>query len=112
MPSFETVATAPTRADVWHTANAHCRVQFQLQGEAEPDLPCRVLNLFALQGLTLEAAQIQRHDDLLSMEVLLGGLSWHRAQVLAEKLRNLISICSVDVQDAEIALGGPVQAVG
>ncbi|WP_434560104.1 hypothetical protein [Pseudomonas sp. Z4-20] len=112
MPSLETVVTAPTRADVWHTANTHCRVQFQLLGEAEPDLPCRVLNLFALQGLTLDAAQIERHDDLLSMAILLGGVSWHRAQVLAEKLRNLISICAVDVQDAEVARAGPVQAAG
>jgi hypothetical protein len=39
-------------------------------------------------------------------------LSWHRAQVIAEKLRNLISVCSVDLQDPDIARVEPVQAAG
>ncbi|WP_210641916.1 hypothetical protein [Pseudomonas sp. Tri1] len=112
MPPFEAVATAPTRADVWHSANAHCRVQYHLLAEAEPDLLCRALNLFALQGLTPQWAHVERHDDLLSLEVILDGLSWHRAQVLAEKLRNLISVCSVDLQDAATARVEPIQAAG
>ncbi|KJH81201.1 hypothetical protein UG46_26000 [Pseudomonas fluorescens] len=112
MPSLESVSTPVLRADAWHTANTHCRAHYHLLGEAEPDLPCRVLNLFALQGLTLETARIERLDDLLSIEILLAGLSWHRAQVIAEKLRNLISICSVHLQDADIARAGPVLAAG
>ncbi|MCL6704965.1 hypothetical protein [Pseudomonas sp. T1.Ur] len=111
MPSFESTATPPLRADVWHTANPHRRVEYQVLGEAEPDLPCRVLNLFALQGLTPDKIHMERHHDQLSMEVLMGGLSWHRAQVIAEKLRNLISVSSVDMQDVEIARAGSVQAV-
>ncbi|CAH0221420.1 hypothetical protein E3Z27_26970 [Pseudomonas mediterranea] len=107
MPPFEAVVP---RADVWHTANAHCRVQYRLLAEAEADLLCRALNLFALQGLTPEQVHVERHRDLLTMEILIEGLSWHRAQVLAEKLRNLISVCSVDLQRADIAWPAPVQA--
>ena len=107
MSPFEAVAP---RADVWHTANAHCRVQYRLLAEAEADLLCRALNLFALQGLTPEQVHVERHRDLLTMEILIEGLSWHRAQVLAEKLRNLISVCSVDLQRADIAWPAPVQA--
>jgi len=107
MPSFEAVAP---RADVWHTANAHCRVQYRLLAEAETDLLCRALNLFALQGLMPEQVHIERHSELLTMEILIEGLSWHRAQVLAEKLRNLISVCSVDLQRPDIAWSAPVQA--
>ena len=102
MPPFEAV--------VPRAANAHCRVQYRLLAEAEADLLCRALNLFALQGLTPEQVHVERHSDLLTMEILIEGLSWHRAQVLAEKLRNLISVCSVDLQRADIAWPAPVQA--
>jgi hypothetical protein len=112
MPSFEIVATAPTRADVWHTSSTHCRVQYRLLAEAEPDLLCRALNLFALQGLMPQQVRAERQGELLSMDVVMEGLSWHRAQVIAEKLRNLISVCSVDLQHADIAQVGAIQAAG
>ncbi|WP_339491594.1 hypothetical protein [Pseudomonas sp. EA_15y_Pfl2_R67] len=111
MPPLEAIAITPTRADVWHAANPHCRVQYQILAEAEPDLLCRALNLFALQGLTPQQVRIERLDDMLSLDIVMDGLSWHRAQVIAEKLRNLISVCSVDLQDADIAHAGPAQAV-
>ncbi|MGO4321770.1 hypothetical protein QMK47_28200 [Pseudomonas sp. P9_35] len=113
MPPLEAVAVAvvPTRTDVWHAANTHCRVQYQILAEAEPDLLCRALNLFALQGLTPQRVHVERPGDMLSLDIVMDGLSWHRAQVIAEKLRNLISVCSVDLQDADIAHVGPAQAV-
>ena len=111
MPPLEAVAPAP-RADVWHLHNVHCRAHYQLLAEAEPDLLCRALNLFALQGLTPRQVQVERRDDLLSMTVLMEGLSWHRALVIAEKLRNLISVLSVDLQDADCPQAEPAQAMG
>ena len=39
-------------------------------------------------------------------------VSWHRAQVIAEKLRNLISVCSVELQAADAAWAEPAQAAG
>lgn len=112
MPHLEAVNTSPTRADVWNFGNAHCRVRYQLLAEAEPDLLCRALNLFALQFLTPEQVHVQRQDDLLDIEVVIDGLSWHRAQVIAQKLRNLISVCSVDLQPADSAWVEPAQAAG
>ena len=112
MPHLEAVNTLPTRADVWNVSNVHCRVQYQLLGEAEPDLLCRVLNCFALQFLTPEQVHVQRREDLLSIEIVLDGLSWHRAQVIAEKLRNLISVCSVDLQPADAGWAEAAQAAG
>lgn len=112
MPSLEAVATPPARADVWHPANSHCHVQYRLLAEIEPDLLCRALNLFALQGLTPRQVHVERHDDLLFMEVVVDGLSWHRAQVLAEKLRNLISVFSVELQETDIAQVAPALAAG
>ncbi|WP_149087211.1 hypothetical protein [Pseudomonas prosekii] len=112
MPLLEAVNTPATRADVWNVSNAHCRVQYQLLAEAEPDLLCRALNLFALQFLTPEQVNVQRLDDLLSVDIVIDGLSWHRAEVIAEKLRNLISVCSVDLQSADSAWQAQAQAAG
>jgi hypothetical protein len=112
MPHLEAVNTPPTRADVWNVSNAHCRAHYQLLAEAEPDLLCRALNLFALQCLTPQQVNVQRLDDLMSIDIVMDGLSWHRAQLIADKLRNLISVCSVTVQPADAAWDERAQAAG
>lgn len=112
MPQLQAVTTPPTRADVWNAGNAHCRVQYQLLAEAEPDVLCRALNLFALQFLTPDQVNVQRQDDLLAIEIVMDGLSWHRAQVIVEKLRNLISVCSVELQTADSAWVEAAQTAG
>lgn len=112
MPHLEAVTTPPTRADVWNVSNAHCRVHYQVQAEAEPDLLCRALNLFAMQFLTPQQVNVQRSGDLMSVDIIIDGLSGHRAQVIAEKLRNLISVSSVDLRDADSAWVEPAQAAG
>jgi hypothetical protein len=112
MPHLEAVNTSPTRADVWNAGNAHCRVHYQLLAEAEPDLLCRALNFFALQFLTPQQVNAQRMDELMSIDIVMDGLSWHRAEVIAEKLRNLISVCSVELQAADSMREAPAQAAG
>lgn len=112
MPHLEAVNSPAARADVWNVNNDHCLAQYQILAEAEPDLLVRVLNLFALQFLTPEQVKVQRQDDLLSIDLLMSGLSWHRAQVIAEKLRNLISVCAVDLHNADTAWQAPAQAAG
>lgn len=112
MQYLEAVNTPSTRADVWNISNTHCRVRYQILAEAEPDLLCRALNLFALQLLTPEQVNVQRQDDWLDIAIVIDGLSWHRAQVIAEKLRNLISVCSVELQEADSAWAEAAQAVG
>jgi len=111
MPHLEAVNTPAPRPDVWNV-NTHCLAQYQILAEAEPDLLVRVLNLFALQFLTPEQVNVQRLDDLLSIDIIMGGLSWHRAGVIAEKLRNLISVCSVNLQNPDAAWCAPTQAAG
>ena len=112
MPYLEAVNTPSARIDVWNVSNVHCRVRYQMRAEAEPDLLCRALNLFALQMLTPQQVSVQRQDDWLTIEIVIDGLSWHRAQVIAEKLRNLISVCSVELQEADSAWAEAVQAAG
>ncbi|PPS62993.1 hypothetical protein [Pseudomonas sp. BRM28] len=88
----------PLRSDVWAANAAHSSVRYSLQVEAEPDSLCRVLNLFALQFLTPHQVQMQQQNDLLNLEIGVAGLSWHRAELIAQKMRNLICVAQVSVE--------------
>jgi hypothetical protein len=88
----------PLRDDVWAVSAAHSNVRYHLQVEAEPDSLCRVLNLFALQFLTPHQVQMNRQDDLLEIDIEIAGLSWHRAELIAQKMRNLICVDEVRLQ--------------
>lgn len=91
----------PLRDDVWAASAAHSTVRYQLQVEAEPDSLCRVLNLFALQFLTPHQVQMTRQDDLLEVRIDIAGLSWHRAELIAQKIRNLICVDAVHLEPAQ-----------
>ncbi|MFL1419562.1 MAG: hypothetical protein ACMG50_09690 [Thermomonas sp.] len=97
------VETTPplTRVDAWAVNSAHCQAHYQIVAEAEPDVLCRVLNYFALQFLTPLQVNVERQDDLLSIDIVMDGLSWHRAQVIGEKIRNLISVCTLEMWRAD-----------
>lgn len=98
MSHLEAVHNAPLRPDAWSAKNSHCRARFQLQAEAEPDLICRVLNLFAMQYLTPQKVSVLQQDDMLMIEAEVGDLTWHRAQVIGEKMRSLINVCWVELE--------------
>lgn len=100
---------ASPRLDAWAASTAHSTVHYRLRAEAEPDTLCRVLNLFALQFLTPHSVQVSQHEDMLDMHIGIGGLSWHRAEVIAQKLRNLVCVAEVSLENtpclAEVAAG-------
>ena len=110
MHAVETTLSV-TRVDAWAVNSAHCQAHYRIVAEAEPDVLCRVLNYFALQCLTPRQVTVNREDDLLNINILMDGLSWHRAQVIGEKIRNLISVCSLDVWSADSAGPQAVMAV-
>lgn len=99
MPPFD--AAPSHRADAWAAHAEPCQVHYRIVAEIEPDLLCRALNLFALQWLTPRQVSAVQEQDLMLIDIALEGLSWHRAQVIGEKLRNLISVCSVELQPRE-----------
>lgn len=109
MPHLEPAPGQSSRADVWNQNNVHCRVHYQMTAEAEADVLCRVLNHFALQFLVPQRVTVIQQDTTLHIDVELDGLSWHRARVIGDKLRNLISVCSVELEPAEPA---QLQAAG
>ena len=98
MPPLEAVNANPLRQDAWSAHNATCQSRYEILAESEPDLICRVLNLFAMQYLTPRQVSVLQQEGMLMMTIEVGDLTWHRAQVIGEKMRNLISVCSVDLQ--------------
>lgn len=102
MPNLKVVSPSPLRPDVWSASNTHIRAHYQILAEAEPDLLCRVLNLFAMQYLIPQQVSVLQQDQMLMIDVQLDGLSAHRAQVIGEKMRNLIHICSVALEPHEV----------
>lgn len=104
-------ASPATRLDAWAVSNNHCQARYQILAEAEPDVLCRILNYFALQFLVPQQVSVTRDEDLLNIDVVMDGLSWHRAQVIGEKLRNLISVRSLELQPVESTRLQTVQAV-
>ncbi|CAM3330629.1 hypothetical protein BZK31_27790 [Pseudomonas floridensis] len=97
MTNLETVRTPAHRSDHWSSSSQTCCVRYQILAEAEPALLCQVLNLFALQNLTPSHLEATRQNGLLAIDVQVDGLSWHRAGVIGEKMRNLIDVCSVEL---------------
>lgn len=85
MPHFETVSPAPFRHDVWSVSNAHCLSRYQILAEAEADVLCRLLNLFAMQYLIPQQVSVLQREGMLMVSVEVGGMTWHRAQVIGEK---------------------------
>lgn len=98
MPNLEAVTSMPQRADSWSVENAYCSARYRIFIEAEADSLCRLLNLFAMQYLIPADVRVTRDDDLLDVAIEVPDLTWHRAQVIAEKMRSLVNVCSVDVE--------------
>ena len=111
MPHLEVITPSP-RPDVWASTPAPCQVLFRIQAEAAADVLCRVLNLFALQQLIPQQVQALRDGDTLSIEIRSHEQSWHRAQIIGEKLRNLISVFDLQVQPVPAAKDPAMQACG
>ena len=98
MPHFDAASPAPFRHDAWSVGNAHCLSRYQILAEAEADVLCRLLNLFAMQYLIPQQVSVLQQEGMLMVSIEVGGMTWHRAQVIGEKMRNLVSVCSVELE--------------
>ncbi|OUM05205.1 hypothetical protein BW686_22100 [Pseudomonas syringae] len=101
MPNLEAVAALSHRPDHWSASAASCCARYQIVAEAEPALLCQVLNLFAMQYLIPERLSVVQQERTLVIDLHVAKLSGHRAQVIGEKMRNLIDVCSVKVEQVD-----------
>lgn len=91
-PSVPCRAAPPPQA-----VDAHYRVDT----ECDADVLCRLLNLFALQGQIPAEVQALRQEDGLQIGLRLTTLPRHRAELIAERMRGMVSVCSVDLRIGE-----------
>lgn len=103
------MTVTPLRADAWAHDNPHSHVRYRLVVEAQASSLCCVLNLFAMQYLIPHKINVLQIADQLLIDIELDGVSWHRAEVIAQKMRNQINVCDVILEPAERE---PMHAIG
>lgn len=101
MPS---TTPAPTsRRDPWQDRPEQS-IEYRLRTEAEADVLCRLLGLFAQLQLLPRQLHVQQRDGDLHVHLHVHGLSLHRAGLLAEKLRGLVCVWRVDWRQLDHSL--------
>ncbi|WP_342243363.1 hypothetical protein [Pseudomonas sp. OTU5201] len=98
--------TAPAlREDHWHprTAKLHAgEMQFAILAEAEADILGRLLAFFAQLQLVPRWLEVNQLGDNLLVQLRQPGLTPHRAEVIAQKMRSLVSVFSVELEQASV----------
>lgn len=72
---------------------------FVITGIASPDLPLRVLNLFAQQDLTFDRVAIDRVADRYTIAVEHHALAPERAAIIAAKMQAMVLVDHVELRD-------------
>lgn len=81
-------------------------VRYLIRAEIDADILCRLLNQFALQGHVPAEVESSRREGWLDIALRVNTLPRYRAEVIAQRMRGMVSICSVDlhVQGLETVL--------
>ncbi len=93
------------RDDHWHPRTAQlqaCEMQFAIIAEAEADILGRLLAFFAQLQLVPRWLEVNRVGDDLLVQLRQPGLTPHRAEVIAQKMRSLVSVFSVELEKAPV----------
>lgn len=71
--------------------------RYLIRTEVDADILCRLLNQFALQGQVAAEVSALRQEDYLRVMLRLDTLPRHRAEVIAQRMRSMVAVCSVDL---------------
>ncbi|WP_260597782.1 hypothetical protein [Sphingomonas endolithica] len=66
--------------------------RFLVRGQASPDLPLRLLNMFAQQDLCFDRVTIDRRAEGYDVQVDQEGLSADKASIILEKMRMMVLV--------------------
>lgn len=72
-------------------------VRYLIRAELDADILCRLLNQFALQGHVPAEVESSRREDWLDIALRVDSLPRHRAEVIAQRMRGMVSVWSVDL---------------
>lgn len=93
-----TLHSLNARPNVWAADNATLTVCMRITAEPENDVPCRVLNLLAMQYLMADKVEMAVTAGNLNIELRVPGITWHRAEVIAQRMRGLIAVAQVELE--------------
>lgn len=68
------------------------RHQFAVVGDASPQLPLRVLGLFAQQDVLPRAVTMTQQEDQVEIVIDCGDLSPHRAGIILAKIEMMVLV--------------------
>ncbi|MDF3936184.1 hypothetical protein [Pseudomonas citronellolis] len=90
---------AGERPDGWtrRPADALREARFAIHAEAEADVLCKLLNLFALQGWLLAEVHARQEGEWLQVSLRVPGMPVQRAEVMAARMRSLVSVAAVEL---------------
>lgn len=107
MPDTTPLATRQPRRDLWQERTT-ASVAYHLRTDAEAEVLCRLLGLFAQLQLLPETLQVNRQHNDLHIDLQVQGLSAHRAETLAQKLRGLVCVWEVGWRHLDHSLSSAV----
>lgn len=76
-------------------------IRFLATGLASPQLPLRVLNMFAQRDLTIEKLTLERYGKWFLLVLEQTGVNDSTAILIAEKLRAMIEVSEVVLEGEE-----------
>lgn len=94
-----------TREDHWHPRTTQlqaCEMQFAILAEAEADILGRLLAFFAQLQLVPRWLEVNQLGDNLLVQLRQPGLTPHRAEVIAQKMRSLVSVFTVELERSPV----------
>jgi hypothetical protein len=77
-------------------------MQFAIVAEAEADVLGRLLGFFAQLQLVPRWLEVNRLGDNLLVQLRQPGLTPHRAEVIAQKMRSQVCVFSVEVEHSPV----------
>ncbi|QRY77545.1 hypothetical protein JVX91_18305 [Pseudomonas sp. PDNC002] len=72
-------------------------MRYLIRAEIDADILCRLLNQFALQGHVPAEVESSRREDWLDIALRVTTLPRHRAEVIAQRMRGMVSVYWVDL---------------
>lgn len=71
---------------------------YKVHATADPGIVVRLLNFFAQRDLVPGAVQVRRYADGLTIKVEQPEITEHAATIIAEKMRSLVTVNSVELE--------------
>ena len=68
---------------------------FAVSAELCPQILCRLLGLIAQQSRLVERVEAHKEPNGLKVRLIVAGMDEHQAEIVAEKMRSLVSVRSV-----------------